>query len=78
MLKFLEKLLKYLEQWELYDSLSFWFFTIGLYFCFCPDFGTFFPQSRTQSQIVIEQVRGGSVPDYLLVGKIKKFNVIEK
>ena len=75
MLKSLEKLLKYLKQWEFYDCSSFQFYTIDLYLSFCSGFGTFFSQSPTQSQIIIKQVRGGAAPDYLLVGKRKKFNL---
>ena len=63
MLKYLYKFLKYLEQWERYESSSFWLCSIGLYISFSAGFGALFPESHSQSQVVIEQVRGGGRED---------------
>ena len=63
MLKYLYKFLKYLEQWERYESSSFWLCSIGLYISFSAGFGALFPESNSQSQVVIEQVRGGGRED---------------
>ena len=63
MLKYLYKFLKYLEQWERYEPSSFWLCSIGLYISFSAGFGALFPESHSQSQVVIEQVRGGGRED---------------
>ena len=63
MLKYLYKFLKYLEQWERYESSSFWLCSIGLYISFSAGFGALFSESHSQSQVVIEQVRGGGRED---------------
>jgi hypothetical protein len=47
--------LKSLEKWERYDSSSFWACCIGLYFSVSVVFGGLFPESTSQSQIVIEK-----------------------
>ena len=63
MLKYLWKFLKYLEQWERYEPSSFWLCSIGLYISFSAGFGALFSESHSQSQVVIEQVRGGGRED---------------
>ena len=63
MLKYLWSLLKSLEQWERYEPSSFWLCSIGLYISFSAGFGALFSESHSQSQVVIEQVRGGGRED---------------
>ena len=63
MLKYLWKFLKYLKQWERYEPSSFWLCSIGLYISFSARFGILFSESHSQSQVVIEQVRGGGRED---------------
>ena len=63
MLKYLWKFLKYLKQWERYEPSSFWLCSIGLYISFSARFGALFSESHSQSQVVIEQVRGGGRED---------------
>ena len=63
MLKYLWKFLKYLKQWERYEPSSFWLCIIGLYISFSAGFGALFSESHSQSQVVIEQVRGGGRED---------------
>ena len=63
MLKYLYKFLKYLERWERFEPSSFWLCSIGLYLCFSVGFGSLFPEYHSQSQVVIEQVRGGGRED---------------
>ena len=75
MLKYLLKFFKYLEQWERYEPSSFWLCSICLYISFSARFGVLFPESHSQSQIVIEQVRGGGREDYPFLGKRKKFDL---
>ena len=75
MLKHLCKFLKYIEQWERYEPSSFWLCSIGLYISFSAGFGALFPESKSQSQVVIEQVRGGGREDYPFLGKRKKFDL---
>ena len=55
----LKDLFKSLEQWEKYEPSSFWLCSIGLYIFFSAGFGALFPESPSQSHVVIEQVRGG-------------------
>jgi len=75
MLKDLWSFLKSLEQWEKYEPSSFWFCTIGLYIFFSAGFGALFPESPSQSHVVIQQVRGGGREDYPFLGKRKKFDL---
>ena len=75
MLKDLWSFLKSLEQWEKYEPSSFWLCSIGLYFSFSAGFGVLFPESPSQSHVVIEQVRGGAREDYPFLGKRKKFDL---
>ena len=55
MFKNLWSFLKSLEQWERYEPSSFWLCSICLYFSFSAGFGVLFPESPSQSQIVIEK-----------------------
>ena len=59
----LKDLFKSLEQWEKYEPSSFWLCSIGLYIFFSAGFGALFPESPSQSHVVIEQVRGGGIED---------------
>ena len=77
MLHALGKFLKQLEQWEKYQSSSFWLVTIGLYSFFSAAFGALFPESPespSHSHLVVEQVRGGGRKDGPFLGKRKKFD----
>ena len=49
--------------------------SIGLYISFLARFGALFPESHSQSQVVIEQVRGGEREDYPFLGERKKFDL---
>ena len=49
--------------------------SIGLYISFSARFGALFSESHSQSQVVIEQVRGGGREDYPFLGKRKKFDL---
>jgi hypothetical protein len=63
MLKYFCSFFKSLEQWEKYQPSSFWLCSIGLYIFFSAGFGALFPESPRQSQVVIEQIRGGGTGD---------------
>lgn len=75
MLKDLWNFLKSFEQWEKYEASSFWLCSIGLYIFFSAGFGALFPESPSQSHVVIQQVRGGGREDYPFLGKRKKFDL---
>jgi len=75
MLKDLWSFLKSLEQWEKYQPSSFWLCSIGLYIFFSAGFGALFPESPSQSHVVIQQVRGGGREYYPFLGKRKKFDL---
>lgn len=49
--------------------------SIGLYIFFSAGFGALFPESPSQSHVVIQQVRGGGIEDYPFLGKRKKFDL---
>jgi hypothetical protein len=75
MLKYFCRFFKSLEQWEKYQPSSFWLCSIGLYISFSTGFGALFPESPRESQVVIEQIRGGGREDYSFLGKRKKFDL---
>ena len=75
MLKYLVKFLKYLEQSEKYQPLSFWLCSICLYISVSAGFGALFPESHRESNVVIEQLRGGGTEDFPFLGKRKKFDL---
>lgn len=79
MLKYFCKFLNYLEQWERYESSSFWFYSICLYLSFSDGLGVLLPESHRQCEVVIEQVRGGGregCPFLPFLGKRKKFDIV--
>lgn len=63
MLQYLFNFLKSLQQWEKYQSLSFWLFSIDLYVFFYSGFGALFTESLRQFHLVIEPVRAGEKED---------------
>ena len=68
----LRKFLKYLEQWEKYESSSFWFCIIGLWFIFSFDFGALSPASEVpcQSQAVAVQLRSGGQQEHEVINSV--------
>ena len=67
MLKYLNRFLKNLEEFEKSQPSRFWLCSIVIYISFSTVFDTLFPKPLSQSHVVIEQVRGG--------GKEKKFDL---
>lgn len=67
--------LKSIEKWERYEPSSFWLCSICLYLSVSAGFGALFPESPSQSHIVIGKVRGGGSKDSDFLGKRKKFDL---
>lgn len=59
----LRQIIKNIKQWERHKPSSFWLFSIFLFVLFSSAFDTLFPESPSESYLVIEQIRGGGTED---------------
>lgn len=72
----LNNLFRNLEQWEKHEPSSFWLCSFSLYIIFSAIFNVLFPGSLShQSHVVIEQVRGGGMENFLFPKKEEKFDL---